>query len=240
MHSTYSRTLVWNITGSESFLVAYYIGLNTVPSKFLFTYRLCMWPYLETVLHCCQVKKRLCQIRVGSNPIWTHTRQRLPCEDRHRLNNASISQTRSASASNHQKFGDKHGKDFPQSFQRTNSANALTSDFQPPEFSSERILSIVLRRPVCRILLWQPQEINTEANIEFHQEAMGQFTKSGNKRKPVLTRDKMHNQEIVDKLVNSKHFNPYAFLSENYSVSNGAQFAQPNHACCLTGPGQFE
>lgn len=54
---------------------------------------------------------------------------------------------------------------------------------------------------------------------------MGQFTKSGNKRKPVLTRDKMHNQETVDKLVNSKHFNPYAFLSENYSVSNGAQFA---------------
>ena len=50
--------------------------------------------------------------------IWTDTEQRLPCEDRHRLNNASVkimhldSQRLSRIASNHQKFGDKNGKDF--------------------------------------------------------------------------------------------------------------------------------
>lgn len=111
MHSTYSRTLVWNITGSESFLVAYYIGLNTVPSKFLFTYRLCMWPYLETVLHCCHVKRGYA--RLGWALIQFGHTQRLPCEDRHRLNNASISQTRSASASNHQSLETSMEKTFP-------------------------------------------------------------------------------------------------------------------------------
>lgn len=85
---------------------------------------------------------------------------KMPCEVGGRgQDDASIRQSMSKIASNQPKTKRGCGIDFlSQPSEAINPANTLISEFQPPELGDNKCL--LLKPPVCGVLLWQPQQMD--------------------------------------------------------------------------------